>query len=149
MLVWRILARQYRKFDGAGARIAGGRWNSPGYSIVYTSATVSLAAFEFFVHLRRNRTVRDLVLISAEIPNDIRIERVNLEDLPPGWRKSPPSEGLQRIGNAWIVRNVSAVLAVPSAGIPQENNYLLNPAHPDFKRIQISRPAAFSFDPRI
>jgi len=93
--------------------------------------------------------VRDLVLTSAEIPNDIRKERVELSDLPARWRVSPSPEYLQSIGNDWIGRRLSAVLAVPSAVIPQENNYLLNPAHPDFKHIRINRPTPFSFDPRI
>lgn len=149
MLVWRISARSYWKFDGAGARIAGGRWNSPGYSLVYTSATVSLAALEFYVHLKRNRSVKGLILTSAEIHNDLRIEQVNAFDLPAGWRESPAPQDLQRIGDEWITKNLSAVLAVPSAVIPQENNYLLNPTHPNFKRIQINKPEPFSFDLRI
>lgn len=149
MLVWRISAKQYRKFDGLGARAAGGRWNSPGYSVVYTSATVSLAALELLVHLRRDRTVKDLILISAEIPNDIEINRVDLSNLPPDWRESPPPVGLQKIGDEWVINGLSAVLAVPSAVIPQEDNYLLNPAHSDFKRIRISRPVTFSLDPRM
>ena len=149
MLVWRISAKPYWKFDGTGAKKTGGRWNSPGYAVVYTSATASLAVLEFYVHLRRDRTVKNLVLTSAEIPNDIGIERVELSDLPARWREYPSPEYLQSIGNDWITRHVSAVLAVPSAVIPQENNYLLNPVHPDFRHIRIGRPTPFSFDPRI
>ena len=149
MLVWRISARRYWKFDGAGAKTAGGRWNSPGYAVVYTSATASLAVLEFFVHLNRNRAVKDLVLTSADIPHDIRIERVEVSNLPAEWRESPTPEYLHSIGNEWITKHLTAVLAVPSAVIPQENNYLLNPAHPDFKHIRINRPSPFSFDPRI
>lgn len=129
--------------------MAGGRWNSPGYAVVYTSATASLAVLEFFVHVNRNRAVKDLVLTSAEIPHDIRIERVEVSNLPAGWRESPTPEYLYSIGNDWITKHLSAVLAVPSAVIPQEDNYLLNPAHPDFKHIRINRPSPFSFDPRI
>src|SRR5262245_5004328 len=70
VLVWRISAKPYWKFDGAGAKKAGVRWNSPGYAVVYTSATASLAVLELLVHLRRDRTVKDLVITSAEIPND-------------------------------------------------------------------------------
>jgi RES domain-containing protein len=108
-----------------------------------------LAVLEFFVHLNRNRTVKDLVLTSAEIPNDIRIERVEVSNLPPRWRESPAPEYLHSIGNDWITKHLSAVLAVPSVVIPQENNYLLDPAHPDFKHIRINRSSPFSFDPRI
>jgi len=108
-----------------------------------------LAVLEFFVHVNRNRAVKDLVLTSAEIPHDIRIERVEVSNLPAGWRESPTPEYLYSIGNDWITKHLSAVLAVPSAVIPQEDNYLLNPAHPDFKHIRINRPSPFSFDPRI
>ena len=79
----------------------------------------------------------------------MRIQQVRLADLPPNWRELPAPEFLQNIGNVWILGQPSAVLAVPSAVIPQENNYLLNPAHPHLKRIQIGRPAPFSIDLRI
>ena len=104
---------------------------------------------ELIVHMRSNRVVKDLVLTSAEIPNDLRIERLDVSDLPSQWRQSPSPEHLQSIGNDWIISNLSAVFAVPSAVIPVECNYLLNPAHADFKHIQVGRPTPFSFDPRI
>jgi RES domain-containing protein len=149
VLVWRISAKRYTKFDGAGARLAGGRWNSPGSAVVYTSATVSLAALELYVHLNPSRAVKDLVLTSAQLPDDLKMQHVNVPGLPSGWRDHPAPEALQRIGDEWIVRNVSAVLVVPSAVIPQENNYLLNPLHPEFKHIRINKPEPFSFDLRI
>jgi RES domain-containing protein len=149
VLVWRISAKRFWKFDGAGAKAVGGRWNSPGFAVVYTSATASLAVLELIVHSRPGRSVKDLVLTSAEIPKDMRVEQVEVSDLPPNWRELPAPESLQKIGNDWIIGQLSPVLAVPSGVIPQENNYLLNPAHPHFKRIQIGRPVHFSIDPRI
>lgn len=149
MRVWRLCAKHHWKFDGGGARNAGGRWNSAGYAVVYTSAAISLAALEFLVHLGRNRSVKDLVLVSAEIPDGLTMERVDVSALPSDWRRYPAPDYLQTIGNAWIDRSVATVLAVPSAVIPQETNYLLNPAHPDFRRIRIGRPAEFSLDFRL
>jgi RES domain-containing protein len=149
VLVWRLSAKQYWKFDGAGAKTAGGRWNSPGHAVVYTSATVSLAVLEFLAHFSRNRIVKEVVLTSAEIPSGIEVLRISVSGLLDGWRLSPPPEHLQMIGDEWIANGRSAVLVVPSAVVPEESNYLLNPAHPDFKRIQVKRPAPFVFDPRI
>ena len=149
MLVWRLSAKQYWKFDGAGAKAVGGRWNSSGYAVVYTSASASLATLEFLAHVTRMRRVRDLVLTSAELPDDMRIERIGFSDLPAGWREFPSPEYLQKIGDEWITRRASAVLAVPSPVIPQENNYLLNPNHPDFKRVRPNRPVPFPLDPRL
>jgi RES domain-containing protein len=116
---------------------------------VYTSATVSLAALEFYVHLSPSRSVKDLVLTSAQFPDDLKMQHVNVAGLPSGWRDHPAPEELQRIGDEWIVRNVSVVLVVPSAVIPQESNFLLNPVHPEFKHIRINKPERFSFDLRI
>jgi RES domain-containing protein len=149
VLVWRISAKPFWKFDGAGAKAVGGRWNSPGYAVVYTSATASLAVLELIVHLRRDRSIKDLVLTSADIPKDVRIEQIYVSDLPANWRELPSPESLQRIGDQWIARQLSAVLAVPSAVIPHESNYLLNPEHPQLKRMQVGRPVSFSLDPRI
>ncbi len=97
----------------------------------------------------RRPTVKDLVLTSAELPDNVRMERVYVSDLPAGWREFPSPPYLQKIGDDWVTKRGSAVLAVPSAVIPQENNYLLNPFHPDFKRLQINRSLPFSLDPRL
>ena len=92
---------------------------------------------------------KDYVGVPAEIPDSVGIERVRDTDLPRDWRAYPPPQTLADLGSRWAVAREGAVLAVPSAIIPQELNYLLNPLHPQFKRIQIGRPEPFSFDPRF
>lgn len=144
MLLWRLSAKQYCNFDGEGAKAVGGRWNSPGYAVVYTSASVSLVTLEFLAHLTQGRAVKDLVLTSAELPKNVRVERIHASDLPGRWREFPAPPYLQKIGDGWIFRRATAVLVVPSAVIPQEDNYLLNPAHPDFKRIRVNASLPFS-----
>lgn len=69
--------------------------------------------------------------------------------LPPDWRVEPPPPSSKRVGDAWAARARSAVLALPSVIIPGETNYLLNPAHPDFKKITIGKREKFTFDPRL
>jgi RES domain-containing protein len=116
---------------------------------VYTSATLSLAALEYFVHLDPIDAPSDLVAILAEIPDTLARTEIRAETLPPNWRAYPAPEQLAEIGTTWVRARTTAVLVVPSAVVPQERNCLLNPAHSDFRRIRAGKPEAFSFDPRM
>lgn len=149
--VWRVCARQHarRAFAGEGARLYGGRWNLPGVAMVYTAATLSLAALELFINLDPDNPPPDLVSIEATILDDIPIESVSIDQLPSRWRDYPGPDRLQEMGAAWLEGARTAVLSVPSAVIPGERNLLLNPAHPRFSRIQFGRPRPFGFDPRM
>lgn len=151
MRVWRIILKLHlsQAFDGEGARQFGGRWNRLGTRVVYASATLSLAALEFFVNLDRDTEPDQLVAISADTPDDMRIEYIEVSDLPKNWRSYPVPEELQDLGTAWVASASTAMLVVPSAVIPEERNYLLSPAHPDFKRFRLNKPEAFHFDPRM
>jgi len=132
--VWRICSRRHQRFDGEGARLYGGRWNYAGTAVVYTSASLALAALELLVHI-------DVDLL----PN----ETVKAASLPRNWRRYPALESLKDIGTNWAARGSTAILAVPSAIIPEEQNYLLNPAHRDFKQVRLRRSIPFHFDPRM
>ena len=135
--------------DGEGARQAGGRWNHRGVAVVYTSATLSLAALEYFVHLDPQDVPGDLVAIPAEIPDTLARREITARALPANWRAYPAPDELATLGTAWVRARTTAVLIVPSAIVPEERNVLLNPAHPDFRRIRRGTPAPFSFDPRL
>lgn len=148
MRVWRVSRRAHAAFDGKGARLAGGRWNHRGTPVVYTSATLSLAALEYFVNLDPGDAPDDLVATSSEVPDGLALRAVREKDLPSRWRGYPAPEALADLGTEWARRRSTAVLAVPSAVVPPETNYLLNPAHPEFRRISVGRPEAFSLDPR-
>ena len=134
-------------FSGEGARLVGGRWNLPGTPLVYTSETLSLAALETFVHLQPvDKRIR-YVWFRVTIPASVAIDRQ--ASLPDSWRDSPPSEATQAIGTAWAKEKSSVVLRVPSTLVPGEYNLLLNPRHPHFKRLKISKPEPFDFDGRL
>ena len=148
MLVWRLAKRSRPTFDGEGARLYGGRWNHPGVAVVYTAESLSLAVLEFFVHLTP-RDAPDLVAISADIPDDVRLDRLDQRAMASDWRVTPAPATLADLGTAWARGGATAVLAVPSAIVPRETNYLLNPAHPDFRRVRIGRPEPFALDPRM
>ena len=147
--VWRIVKARRRAFDGEGARLAGGRWNRAGVPVVYASSTLALAALEVLVHMEPKEAFEGYVAIPADISPSVRIARLTLPDLPRSWRDHPPPPELTDFGARWIQRGEAAVLAVPSAVIPQELNYLLNPRHPAFKQIRVGKPQPFTFDPRL
>ena len=146
---WRIIKHRHATtaFTGEGAARMGGRWNSRGVPMVYTSSTRSLAALEILVHL--NPSVPFKYAVFRVEFDAALIEALPLRRLPVGWRREPPPSFTKAIGDAWLQAGRSAVLALPSVIIPDELNYLLNPAHPDFKKIAIGRPVAFGFDPRL
>ncbi len=149
MRIWRLCSRRHRRFDGEGARLYGARWNHVGTSVIYTSGSLSLAALELLVHLEIDMVPADLVAIQANVPDSIPIEVLKLPSLPENWRHYPAPESLKDIGTAWAARGSTAILAVPSAIIPEERNYLLDPKHRDMKRIRIHKPVSFHFDRRL
>jgi len=110
---------------------------------------LSLGGLELFCHVEINSIPGDLVAIQVDIPDTLTIETVKIESLPRDWRRYPGPEALKDIGTAWASKVSTAILAVPSAVIPEERNYLLNPAHRQFKRIRIRKPVAFRFDARM
>ena len=149
MQVWRICRKKYAAFNGEGSRIAGGRWNRRGTAVVYTSATLSLAVLEYFVNLPRSAAPPDLVAISADVPADLPLTTLGEGELPRGWRRYPALEELADIGTRWAEERATPVLAVPSAVVPREKNYLLNPGHPLFAKIRVGKPESLSLDPRM
>lgn len=144
---WRIVKAKHAAtaFSGEGARLYGGRWNSVGTSVVYASGSKALAALESLVHLNPPVLFK-YVAIPIEFDESL-LEKVAA--LPVDWTEEPPPPVTKDIGDLWVKAARSAVLELPSVIIPGEPNYLLNPAHPDFKKIAIGKPEPFSFDPRL
>lgn len=149
LTVWRLTTARFARFafSGEGARLYGGRWNRKGVRLVYTAASQSLAMLEMLVQDEPLRA--RYVMIEARIPSAVTIGRIGVEDLPSNWRHIAVREKLQAIGTEWVRKGNAAVLAVPSAVIAAETNYLLNPLHPDFRRIKIGKPRKFETDLRL
>lgn len=146
---WRIVKEKHAAdaFSGAGAARTGGRWNSRGLRVVYTSATQSLAVLETLVHLNPIVLFKYVVF---RIDFDARfVEQLNAAQLPRDWQAQPASPSTRLIGGAWLRAARSVLLAVPSVIVPGELNYLINPLHPDFNRITIAKPTPFAFDARL
>lgn len=146
---WRIVKEKHAAtaFDGEGAWRYGGRWNSRGTRLVYTSATLSLAALESLVHLNPPVAFK-YVAIPIDF-DDAFVEVVAAAGLPSDWTEEPPPPSTAKIGDLWVKESRSAVLELPSVIIPGEPNYLINPAHSDFKKIAIGKPEPLSFDRRL
>jgi RES domain-containing protein len=116
--------------------------------MVYTAASQSLAALEMVIHLDSSELLHEYVVFEVGIDESL-IERLDLARLPRNWRVEPPPPKVRELGDAWVKSGASAVLQVPSATLPAENNFLLNPHHPDFPKLVIGKPSAFQFDPRL
>jgi RES domain-containing protein len=115
--------------------------------MVYTAESQSLAMLELLVQDEPLRA--HYVMIPAEIPNSVKIDRVTVAELPDDWRDLAAREHLRMLGGKWIASGASAVLAVPSAVVPAETNYLLNPRHPSFSKIKVGTPQTVLTDPRL
>lgn len=150
LTVWRIIPehRAESAFDGEGARLFGGRWNSPGHRVVYTAESRALAALEILIHLTPQSMKRPLQLIGVEIRPDW-IEAIPPKKLPRDWRAPIPPTADKHLGDEWIRSARSPVLQVPSAVIPEECNYLLNPNHPALANLRVAPGVPFAFDPRL
>ncbi len=151
--VWRITKTtdQGRAFSGEGARLYGGRWNSKGTAVVYTAATRSLAVLEVLVHVR-NATQAGLSIPYSLIPasmDEHLIEELPSSSLPSDWRTEPPVDSTRFIGDAWVASSRTPVLSVPSVIVPEERNFILNPAHPLFAEIHFGSPGPCPFDARL
>ncbi|HEX9669675.1 MAG TPA: RES family NAD+ phosphorylase [Thermoanaerobaculia bacterium] len=146
---WRIVKQKYAQqaFDGAGARRHGGRWNTPGTSLVYTAQSTSLAILEILVHLNRSALLPRYLLIAAHFA-DFQVQRLDRGTLPSNWRAFPSPPELQRLGDEWAQGGASLVLDVPSVLVGHESNFLINPQHPDFPSLRIDPPIPFEFDLR-
>jgi RES domain-containing protein len=145
LAVYRVCRAAHARLDGLGARLAGGRWNSQGRAVVYMAESLALAVLENLVHMSRQDFPSGYVIVGAVIPDGLPIlaeEQVRSA----GGLQGAPS---QAVGDYWFDQELSVALRVPSAVVPGERNYLLNPAHPEFGRIVAARPIPFDFDPRL
>jgi RES domain-containing protein len=145
---WRIVRskRASSAFTGEGAAKMGGRWNSRGIPVVYASASRALAVLETLVHLNPPMPF-EYKIFRIEFAGE-QVEHITPK-LPSDWKESPPPDSTRRLGDAWVREARSAILAVPSIIIPDETNYLLNPAHPDFRKVRIGKGVNFAFDARL
>jgi len=148
---YRIVQARYAAtaFDGEGARLNGGRWNSVGTSMIYTSSSLSLATLEMLVHTEDISVIYGRYVVIPVAFDASLVQQIEAEALPAGWNAPQLIAETQLLGDKWIAGKSSAVLEVPSAVTENEANYLLNPAHSDFARISIGAILEFKPDLRL
>lgn len=150
MIVFRLSKSKFANdLSGKGAEKSGGRWNSRGTAMIYTSASRALCATEIAVHTPLGNVPLDYKLISIEIPEDLYILELTSENLPPAWKLLPYTHETQTIGDKFIADGIYAVLKVPSAVVQDEYNYLINPALIGLQQIIIKSIEPFNFDERL
>ena len=149
--VYRILREPYSKkpLEGEGAYRFGGRWSSPGTRLAYTAEHLSLAMIEYFIHIDPDDPPRDLVVVTAEIPDGVSRVLISPKRLPFDWRDNPAPPGLAVIGDRFANDGRAAILIVPSALAPTESNWLINPRHPESSKIRLRSVEPFDYDQRF
>ncbi|MBW1801384.1 MAG: RES family NAD+ phosphorylase [Deltaproteobacteria bacterium] len=147
---WRVVKAIFQNsaFDGEGARIYGGRWNSKGTPVVYTAGSLALASLEILVNIPNDQLLQQLVRIPVEFSPKF-VSEIDVTILTDHWDGYPASHETKLIGDQWVKNRHSVILKVPSAIIPEEFNYLINPYHPDFKKLSIGSPAVYYLNSRF
>lgn len=150
MIVFRLSKSKHSKdLSGKGAEKFGGRWNSKGVALLYTSDSRALCTTEIAVHTPLGNIPLDYEIILINIPDNIIIPELEISELPKDWKSIPHSHSTQEIGDQFVDAGKFLALKVPSAVVQGEFNYLINPDHADFKSISIEKIEPFSFDERL
>lgn len=148
MRAFRIADSRFPIFDGTGAHLVGGRWNSPGYPLIYAAETFAGAILEVLVHANLNRLPPLHAFIEITIPDKLKVESIESDDLPE-W-DSANQIASRAFGDQWIRERRSCVLLVPSVATGgHERNVLINSGHPDFRRISATAPGPVRWDQRL
>ena len=148
MIVYRITNSRYSNdITGTGAKLMGGRWNSKGVPLLYVSEHISLAVLEMLVNTKFKDFIIPLDLLSIQIPEKVTQGEISLKKMKKDWITD---YGYTRfMGDEFIKNKQSLLLKIPSVVITEEFNYLVNPLHPDFKKIKIIETRSFKTDERL
>ena len=147
MIVYRITLAVYAlELVASGTP---GRWNSRHVKVIYTANSRALACLENVVHRNALGLTANFSVIQIEVPDTVKVLEITNADLKKDWQLFEKIGHTQAVGDKWIAGNESAILIVPSVIVPGEYNYLLNPNHPDFKKVKLIKSEPFVFDARI
>lgn len=153
--LWRIAADTLEwsadDLTGKGAAAKGARWNHPGEHVAYASTSISLAAWETRAHFGRGSALPwNRFLVRIEVPDDLWRARMQLaRPLPVGWDAIPEGLVSRHLGSAWLRAGSGLLLAVPSVIVPEDDNVLINPDHPDSGRVSATKMRRFVYDHRV
>ncbi|MBM3416750.1 MAG: RES domain-containing protein [Bacteroidetes bacterium] len=150
MELFRITQEKYADdLSGNGARLYGGRWNSGGLFAIYTSSTRALALLETLAHApAKMLDVKNYLLVTLSVPDSIKPELIEPAGLPAGWDAPDTRSVTKKLGDKFLRGKTGLLLAVPSVLVYEEINYMLNPLHPDIRRVKIIFKRRIQFDKR-
>lgn len=150
MKVYRVCHNIYANdLSGNGARLHGGRWNSPGLPALYTSSSQSLAILELLANTSSAILQQHFLLLTIAIPPGASIRKIAEKDLPVNWNIFPAPLNIQKKGDQWLKEGKELLLKVPSVIVPAEFNYVINPMHPDIGKVRVLSSQALVLDKRI
>jgi RES domain-containing protein len=153
MKVFRIEREKFlhSTLEGLGAALSsGGRWNSLQTRMVYTAGSRALAILEIAVHLDLGEDLPDdRFMVEIFIPDQLPVQLLDIQDLPVGWDAKPPQRLSQLLGDKFTREGAAAILKVPSAIVPEEHNYLINPLHPDAFQVKVVGSSPLVLDGRL
>ncbi len=150
MIVYRLAKQKFcNDLSGKGAEITGGRWNSKGKAMLYTSSSRALCMAEVAVHIPMGIIPEKYFLVHIQLPTQVKMIELQSKDLPDDWNKFPHSQQTQSKGDLFLYENKYLILKVPSAVVQGDYNYLINPKHPQHSEIKVLKCELFSFDERL
>ncbi len=150
--VWRLAPSAFaRALDGEGASLAGGRWNSRGVPVLYTSSQLSLCVLEVLVNIpaRLRDDLPAFAAVQLSVPDDAGTTEIGIAEFEAMLASPDPLQACRVAGDAWIAKGRDLILAAPSVLVPEEPNFMLNPAHPRMGEVAIVATRRFRFDARL
>lgn len=148
MIVYRITNETYKNdISGNGAALYGSRWNSKGLPLLYTSQFISLSILESLVHLKKREIPPTQYLLQIEIPDEAEVSEISYKKIKKNWDKE--LDYTQWLGDQFLQNKQRLVLKVPSAIVPEESNFLLNPLHVKYKKVRILSSHLLELDKRL
>lgn len=150
--VFRLVRERHagHAYDGEGSRLHGGRWNPRGHRMVYTASSRALAVLELLVNAEwEDLMTAKFVFVPAAVPGGLIKAVTEVGALPVGWARYPAPPAAAKLGAAWLAAESSVALSVPSAVLPADCNYLLNPRHSRFTEVEVGGGEPFQFDLRL
>jgi RES domain-containing protein len=149
MRLYRISKHKYaRDREGIGAKLFGARWNNVGTACIYTSESRALAVLEYASNVELDNLPRALDLTIYEAPEEAFL-KIEIQDLPGDWRLSPAPQSTKDFGSKYFADTGVFGLIIPSALIPEEFNYLINPESDNIGALRVIEANDFVFDVRI
>jgi len=149
MLVYRIGTTKFANdLSGEGARLYGGRWNHPGTACIYSAESRALCVLQFTAHVSAETLPKSLSISSIEIPDD-SIKVISPSSLPTNWKSWPHSKSSRDYGTKLLEACKFLVLKFPSAIVPDEFNYIINPLHTRMKEVKVKEVKDFTWDTRL